>query len=82
MQSFKQHIELELNEGGAFGHLSHPFDITHFTFNDMSDIIVNVLSGNLHYSEEKTDELEKLKQFKENIEVRTMKEEEFFSLIY
>jgi len=54
MQSFIQHNE-SLNEGGAFGHLSHPFDITHFTFSDMSDIIVNVLAGKLDYAEEKTD---------------------------
>jgi len=55
MQSFLQHSDKTLNEGGAFGHLSHPFDITHFTFRDMSDIIVDVLAGKLDYAEEKTD---------------------------
>lgn len=53
MRSFADHSVI--NEGGAFGHLSHPFDIQHFTFKDMTDIITNVLSGNLDYAEEKTD---------------------------
>lgn len=51
MKSFKTLV----NEGGAFGHLSHPFDIEHFTFNDYKQIITDVLSGNLEYAEEKTD---------------------------
>ena len=41
--------------GGAYGHLSHPYDIEDFTFNDLKEIIMLALSGNLHYAEEKTD---------------------------
>lgn len=41
--------------GGSFGHLAHPYDIEDFTFNDLKNIIINVLSGKLEYTEEKTD---------------------------
>ena len=44
-----------LNEGGAFGHLSHPFDINTFTFKDLQELIIKILSGELDYAEEKTD---------------------------
>ena len=41
--------------GGAYGHLSHPYDIEDFTFNDLKEIIMLALSGKLNYAEEKTD---------------------------
>ena len=49
MKSFSKFIV----EGGAFGHLSHPYDVEHFTFSDYKQIISNALSGNLEYAEEK-----------------------------
>lgn len=51
MIKFKKYIA----EGGAYGHLSHPWDIDNFTFGDLKQIIINALSGNLEYAEEKTD---------------------------
>lgn len=51
MKSFKSFI----NEGGAFGHLNHPYDVESFTFNDYKEIISNAFQGNLEYAREKTD---------------------------
>lgn len=44
-----------LLEGGAFGHLSHPYDVEDFTFKDLKDIIRHAFHGELKYVEEKTD---------------------------
>lgn len=52
MIGFKEFIQL--NEGGAFGHLSNVYDVD-MSFSDMKKLISDVLKGNLHYVEEKTD---------------------------
>jgi len=47
-----------LVEGGAYGHLSHPFDDNNLTFRDFKTMIVNTLQGDLSKekpSTEKTD---------------------------
>ena len=47
-----------LTEGGAYGHLNHPFDDNNLTFNDFKKMIVNTLQGNLSKEKpvtEKTD---------------------------
>jgi hypothetical protein len=36
-----------LTEGGAYGHLSHPFDDNNLTFNDFKTLIINTLQGKL-----------------------------------
>ena len=33
--------------GGAYGHLSHPFDDINLTFSDFKTLIINTLQGNL-----------------------------------
>jgi hypothetical protein len=43
-----------LFEGGAWGHLSHPFEDEELTFQDLKDIIIDSLSGKLEVKE-KTD---------------------------
>jgi len=55
MLSFKSHAKLQLLEGGAFGHLSHPYDIPEFTFNDLKELVKNALHGELEWSRAKTD---------------------------
>lgn len=55
-----------LLSGGAYGHLSHPFDIDYFTFKDYKDIIINALSGKLEYTEEKTDGTNLLLTWRDN----------------
>jgi len=43
-------------EGGAYGHMNHPFDIEmNLTFGDLKTIISNALNGNLEFAREKTD---------------------------
>jgi len=43
-------------EGGAYGHMSHPFDTEmNLTFGDLKTIIKQALNGELQYSREKTD---------------------------
>ena len=45
-----------LNEGGAYGHMNHPFDIQmNLTFGDLKSIIKGALNGNLELAREKTD---------------------------
>ena len=36
-----------LVEGGAYGHLNHPFDNKNLTFSDFKTLIINTLQGNL-----------------------------------
>jgi len=45
-----------ITEGGAYGHMNHPFDIEmNLTFGDLKTIISNALNGNLEFAREKTD---------------------------
>ena len=44
-----------LTEGGAYGHMSHPFDDMDLTFGDLKNIIRGALTGNLELTREKTD---------------------------
>lgn len=54
-------IENQLNEGlilegGAYGHMNHPFDIEmNLTFGDLKRIVKQALSGKLELAREKTD---------------------------
>ena len=45
-----------LNEGGAYGHMNHPFDTEiNLTFGQLKDIVNRALEGNLEFTREKTD---------------------------
>ena len=45
-----------LQEGGAYGHMSHPFDTEiNLTFGQLKDIVNRALEGNLEFTREKTD---------------------------
>jgi len=45
-----------LTEGGAYGHMNHPFDIEmNLTFSDLKNIVRGALTGNLELTREKTD---------------------------
>jgi len=44
-----------LLEGGAYGHMSHPFDDMDLTFGDLKNIITSALNGELGVVREKTD---------------------------
>ena len=47
--------EALLLEGGAYGHMSHPFDDMDLTFGDLKNIIISALTGELGVVREKTD---------------------------
>lgn len=50
------HTEGILLEGGAYGHMNHPFDTEiNLTFGDLKIIISNALQGKLEFTREKTD---------------------------
>jgi hypothetical protein len=43
-------------EGGAYGHMNHPFDTEiNLTFGQLKDIVNRALDGNLEFAREKTD---------------------------
>jgi hypothetical protein len=45
-----------LLEGGAYGHMAHPFDIEmNLTFGDLKQIVTKALNGDLELAREKTD---------------------------
>ena len=45
-----------LTEGGAYGHMNHPFDLElGLTFGDLKNIITKALKGDLELTREKTD---------------------------
>ena len=47
-----------INEGGAFGHMSHPYDDTSLTFGEIKDIIEQALQGQLNKEVEVTEKLD------------------------
>ena len=61
--TIKEDINLDVNvgdtllmEGGAYGHMNHPFDIQmNLTFGDLKKIVKQALSGKLELAREKTD---------------------------
>jgi hypothetical protein len=45
-----------IKEGGAYGHMNHPFDIdVNLTFGQLKDIVKKALNGELELTREKTD---------------------------
>jgi len=45
-----------LTEGGAYGHMAHPFDVEmNLTFGDLKNIVKKALTGDLDVAREKTD---------------------------
>jgi hypothetical protein len=55
-EKFKELKESLITEGGAYGHMNHPFDIEmNLTFGDLKQIIKGALTGKLELAKEKTD---------------------------
>jgi hypothetical protein len=55
-EEYKPIEESLLLEGGAYGHMNHPFDIEmNLTFGDLKNIVTNALNGDLELAREKTD---------------------------
>ena len=54
--TFRKVEESLIMEGGAYGHMNHPFDIRmNLSFGDLKNIVNNALTGNLGVVREKTD---------------------------
>mgnify|MGYP001398489467 FL=1 len=47
-----------LLEGGAYGHMAHPFDDKDLTFGDLKKIIENGLGGKLNREDNVTEKLD------------------------
>ena len=47
-----------LIEGGAYGHMNHPFDDKNLTFSDLKQIVINGLGGNLNREDNVTEKLD------------------------
>lgn len=59
-QFITERYEVQLNEqllleGGAAGHMSHPFDNNDLTFGDFKNMIIGGLQGELNFEEEPTE---------------------------
>ncbi len=56
-ESFMKDVEL-LIEGGAYGHMNHPFDDNNLTFSDLKNIIIIGLSGKLNREDNVSEKLD------------------------
>jgi predicted kinase len=55
--SLDEEVKL-LIEGGAYGHMNHPFDDKNITFSDLKQIIINGLGGTLNREDGVTEKLD------------------------
>ena len=53
----KEEVQLII-EGGAYGHMNHPFDDKNLKFSDLKQIIINGLGGNLNREDNVTEKLD------------------------
>ena len=58
-ESFVQDVKkVFLTEGGAYGHMNHPFDDNNLTFSDLKNIIIIGLSGKLNREDKVSEKLD------------------------
>jgi len=58
-ESFVKDIEkVFLTEGGAYGHMNHPFDDNNLTFSDLKNIIIIGLEGKLNREDKVSEKLD------------------------
>ena len=55
--SLEEEVQLII-EGGAYGHMNHPFDDKNITFSDLKQIIINGLGGKLNREDGVTEKLD------------------------
>ena len=56
-EEFQQEVNL-LIEGGAYGHMNHPFDDNNLAFSDLRNIIINGLAGKLNREDKVSEKLD------------------------
>lgn len=54
-ETIKKDLQFLIKEGGAYGHMSHPFDDNNLTFSDLKKIIKLGLSGQLNREDDVTE---------------------------
>ena len=57
-ESFENQTKELLLMGGAYGHMSHPFDDNNLTFSDLKQIIINGIGGKLDREDGVTEKLD------------------------
>ena len=57
-ESFENNTKELLLMGGAYGHMSHPFDDNNLTFSDLKQIVINGLGGKLDREDGVTEKLD------------------------
>jgi len=58
-ESFVEDVKrVFLTEGGAYGHMNHPFDDNNLTFSDLRNIIINGLAGKLNREDKVSEKLD------------------------
>ena len=57
-ESFENNTKELLLMGGAYGHMSHPFDDNNLTFSDLKQIIINGIGGKLDREDGVTEKLD------------------------
>ena len=58
ISNLKELAEGLLLEGGAYGHMNHPFDDKNITFSDLKQIVINGLGGTLNREDGVTEKLD------------------------
>ena len=56
-EEFAQEVQL-LIEGGAYGHMNHPFDDNNLMFSDLKNIVIIGLNGNLNREDKVSEKLD------------------------
>ena len=56
-EEFQQEVNL-LIEGGAYGHMNHPFDDNNLTFSDLKNIVIIGLNGKLNREDKVSEKLD------------------------
>lgn len=51
----KESLSQQVNEGGAGGHMSHPYEYTDMTGDDLMDLVDNLFNGKIQHVKEKLD---------------------------
>ena len=58
-ESFVQDVKkVFLTEGGAYGHMNHPFDNNNLMFSDLKNIVINGLAGKLNREDKVSEKLD------------------------
>lgn len=75
--AFLNENRIPLNEGGAAGHMAHPYEDMDMTFDDIEDMIDAALSGKVEYAQEKLDGQNLMMTYKDGKPLAARKKSQF-----